>query len=152
MIAVECYADTRVVLTLGATAAMVDHARGKGQVLDILRNERAVVGVVDEDPGSSEYPEMRNYRLADQLGGLRLMRHVQADGRRLIVICPRLEEWLLGRAQVRDVNPENYGLASDARKLHGSGRYDRKPKFRDFIEALLSVDTELQRLRDWLLP
>jgi len=150
MIAVECHADTTLVLTLGATKRMVSHARGKGQVLDILRKGRAVVGVVDEDPGSALCLEMRNYRQTDALGGLRLLRHVSVQDRRLVVICPRLEEWMLARAKAAGVNPVGFGLAAEARQLHGSGRYDTKPRFREFVERLSATDPEVQRLREWI--
>lgn len=150
MIAVECYADTRLVLTLGATAASVKHAKGKGQVLDVLRAGRASVGVVDEDPGSTEHPEMRKYELAQSVGSLRLLKHRALAGRRVVVICPRLEEWMLLRARTAGVDPGGFGLAADPRKLHGSGRYDRHPRFRSFIERLLAVDPEVKRLREWI--
>jgi hypothetical protein len=151
MIAVECYADTRLVLTLGATAASVHHAKGKGQVLDILRRGRASVGVVDEDPGSTEYPEMRQYEVAEHAGSLRLWRHRTVAGRRVVVISPRLEEWLLGRSRHAGVDPSTYGLAADPRRLHDSGRYDRHPRFRLFIAELLAIDPEVQRLREWIV-
>lgn len=150
MIAVECYADTRLVLMLGATAASVRHAKGKGQVLDVLRAGRADIGIVDDDPGSTEYPEMRNYRLVEKFGGLRLMRHGGIVGRCVIVISPRLEEWILGRARTSNIDPTGFGLAADPRKLHDSGRYDRHPRFRRFVERLAGIDAEVQKLREWI--
>lgn len=150
MIAVECYADTRMVLTLGAATRAVSHARGKGQVLDMLRQGRASVGLVDEDPASAEYPEMRNYQLMETVGSLRLLRHRGAAERRLIMICPRLEEWLLGRAEQAGIDPAQWGLPSDPRKLHNSGRYDRHPRFKSFVERLLQIDVEVKKLRDWI--
>ncbi len=150
MIAVECYADTRLVLTLGATKASVKHARGKGHVLDILRDGKADIGLVDEDPGSADYPEMRRYRVSESFGGLRLMRHTEVDGRRVIVVCPRLEEWMLARARSANVDPAEFGLALDPRRLHGCGRYDRHPRFRLFLERLAAADAEVQRLSAWI--
>ena len=150
MIAVECYADTRLVLTLGITKASVNHEYGKSRVLDALRTGRAKVGLVDEDPGAAEVPEMRNYRLAENLDGIRLLRHIGGPDRRVIVICPRLEEWMLGRAQKAGIDPSTFGLANDPRKLHASGRYDRHLKFPSFIKQLLAVDPEFQKLKEWL--
>lgn len=150
MIAVECYADTRLVLTLGATTASVNHARGKGHVLDVLRTGRADVGLIDEDPGSAEYPEMRNYRLTENLKGIQLLRHIGAVNRRVILICPRLEDWMLGRARTCGVDPSAFGLAANPRALHDSGRFDRHPQFRRFVEKLLAMDAEFQKLKEWI--
>ena len=150
MIAVECYADTRLVSIMGAKTASIRHAGGKGQVLDVLRKGRAEVGLVDEDPGSIEYPEMRNYRLMEKLEGIRLLRHTGTADKRVIVICPRLEDWMLERARTSGVDPSEFGLAVNPRALHASGRYDRHPHFPRFIEKLLEVDTEFKKLRDWI--
>lgn len=150
MIAVECYADTQLVLTLGASAAAIRHARGKGNVLILLRDNKADVGLIDEDPGSAEYPEMRNYRVTEVLGRVRLMRHLAHVSKRVIVICPRLEEWMLERARQAGVDPLKYGLASDPLVLHDKGRYDRKQGFRPFVERLAQTDSEVKKVREWI--
>jgi hypothetical protein len=61
-----------------------------------------------------------------------------------------LEEWLLGRARISGINAADYGLKTDARKLHSSGRYDRHPKFKAFIGDLLEKDKEFKQLNTWL--
>jgi hypothetical protein len=66
------------------------------------------------------------------------------------MICPRLEEWLLERAKQAGLDPAQWGLASDPRKLHNSGRYDRHPRFKPFVERLLQLDAEVKKLRDWI--
>ena len=152
MIAVECYADTRLVLALGATKASVKHAKGKGHVLDILRDGKATLGIVDEDPGASEYPQMRGYNVAERRGSLCLFRHPDGTDRRVVVISPRLEEWLLSRAKASGIEPSKFGMASDPHKLHGSGRYDLHPKFGSFLAELLRSDPEVQQLRSWMQP
>jgi hypothetical protein len=86
----------------------------------------------------------------EQFGGLRLMGHKTDQGKRLIVICPRLEEWLLRRAKTAGLDPMVFGLPNEPRRLHGSGRYDLHPKYRQFLQELLATDSEFQRLKAWM--
>jgi len=93
---------------------------------------------------------MRHYQTAEQTGGLRLLVHKTNQGKRVVVICPRLEEWQLQRAKAAGIDPADFGLPNDARRLHGSGRYEQLPKYRQFLETILASDPEFQRLRKWV--
>lgn len=150
MIAVECYADTKLVQTLGVRSRDICHARGKDKVLATLRTTQVGLAIVDEDPRSAQCPEMRHYQTIEQVGGLRLLVHETDQGKRVVVICPRLEEWQLQRAKAAKVDPVDFGLPNDARRLHGSGRYDQRPKYRQFLEKLLASDPEFQCLKKWV--
>ena len=66
------------------------------------------------------------------------------------MIRPRLEDWLLRRAQASKVNPEEYGLPNDAMKLHSIQRYDERPEFSDFLVKLHRCDSEVKKMAEWL--
>lgn len=55
----------------------------------------------------------------------------------VIIVCPRLEEWLLWLAKQADVDPVDYGLPGEARSLHKvvNKRLDNLEKF---LEDLLT--------------
>ena len=70
--------------------------------------------------------------------------------KRLVVIRPRLEEWLLAKAAAAGVQPATYQMPEDSDALHKKWHYERHPRFGAFVDALLSADPELQRLKAWL--
>lgn len=150
MIAVECYADTRLIRLLGAPKATIKHAEGKGKVMDLLHRGIVNIGMVDEDPDSIVYPSLRRYSVVETEGTLRLLESSEERGRRVIMVMPRLEEWLLNRARQAKILPLDYGLPSDPRMLHGRHHYEEHPRFKPFIECLLAVDGELKKIRDWI--
>jgi hypothetical protein len=76
--------------------------------------------------------------------------HATATGKRIILIRPRLEEWLVARATAHDLKLSDFGLPDSPDRLHSIPRYDRKPKFPDFLQRLKQVDPEVQRLGKWI--
>lgn len=148
---VECYHDGAVVEALGSRSRDVHHEGGKGNVLNRLREAAdEAVGLVDEDTGATQPIELSNYQERDQEHGLRLLQH-QADHRKkLVVVCPRLEEWLYARASGCDVDLTRHGLPGTARQLHKIARGDRSQGFRDFLRALAEKDAGMRQLREWL--
>ncbi len=150
MIAVECFPDEALVRSLGIPVAMVRHSRGSGNVLNDLLRGHVALGVIDEDPGKTRPAEIRRFIEKERRGNVILMTGGKDVGGRLVVICPRLEEWLLARANASGVNPGDYGLPVTTKALRKLGRYERRPKFRFLLEALLAVDVEMQALKTWV--
>lgn len=150
MIAVECFPDEILLRSLGIPVARVRHSRGSGNVLNDLLRGHAVLGVIDEDPGKTRPSEIRRFQQKECQGDIILMTGGRDEGARLLMIRPRLEEWLLARANASGVNPGDYGLPNTSKALRKLGRYERRPKFRAFLEALLDADAEMQTLKKWL--
>ena len=63
------------------------------------------------------------------------MLHDPSRGNYVVVICPRLEDWILKTAQVTNVDVMKYGLPSDGESLHKriNGNLDR---FENLIKDL----------------
>ena len=118
-------------------------------VNDLLRGH-AALGVIDEDPGKTRPADISRFTEKERQGSVVLMSGRKDAGRRLVMICPRLEEWLLARAKAIGVNPGDYGLPATTKALRKLGRYERRPKFRAFLEALLAADVEMQALKKWV--
>ena len=149
MIAVECFPDEILVRSMGIPVARITHQKGKGNVVNAVVRGHASVGVIDQDPDSAQPSEFSRFKSVAQEGDLALMEHHSGNDRRLVVISPRLEEWLIARAIVSGVNPKDYGLPDTAKNLKRR-RYDRLPKYRAFLDQLGAKDAEFKALRTWL--
>jgi len=73
------------------------------------------------------------------------------DPKRLIIVCPRFEEWLIQRAGLSGIEPEDYGIPRRPNRLHSIARYDQKDGFRQFLTELKERDKGMQLLRQWIL-
>lgn len=87
---------------------------------------------------------------AEAAEGLRLLVRQRRGGQRLVVICPRLEDWLIQRARSSGIKPEDYGLPSDPDRLHGIPHYEQKGRFRQFLVELMDRDHGMSLLRQWV--
>lgn len=138
---VECSADEAVLRTLGVPKKQLSHFGGKDKLITQLKDVPGAVGMVDEDPDSIQHPDLKaSYRRAESAEGLRLMTRQGTGGQRLVVICPKLEDWLIERAKSSGIRPEDYGLPSDPDRLHSIPRYEQKEGFRRFLAELKERD------------
>jgi hypothetical protein len=76
----------------------VRHEHGKGNITNRLRRLEAGTGLIDEDSAGYQPRELRNYREVKRTGKLILLEHADSSEKRLVLVCPRLEEWLFTRA------------------------------------------------------
>jgi len=145
---VEGHAD-RTLLELLGIGNDVCVAGGKGKVIRRVAKEPAAVGLVDDDPSAAIPRAMEQFQCLDSFGQIVRLQHPGTGGY-LIVICPRLEEWLYARAEASGLDPTQYGLPSDPRGLHRRPRYHRHQGFRKLVSDLVERDPQLQKLRDWI--
>ncbi|MBN2316192.1 MAG: hypothetical protein JXM79_19855 [Sedimentisphaerales bacterium] len=109
------------------------------------------VGLIDEDPSSAQPRDLNNYKQVQAAAGLRLLARRDDKNKKLILVCPRLEDWLIHRARLLGVKPEDYGLPDDPKRLHAIPRYEQKKGFHRFLVELKERDSEMQLLRRWFL-
>jgi hypothetical protein len=148
---VECDADEAVLLALGVPKRQLLHFGGKGEVVKRVLKLDCAIGVIDEDPGSAQPADLANYDEAQAAGGLRLLIRRGSADRKLIVICPRLEDWLIARAISSGIKPQDYDLPSDPHRLHGIPHYEDRQRFHQFLTELAGRDAEgMGLLRQWL--
>ena len=148
---VECDADETVLRALGLPKKQLLHFGGKYELLKKLKERTNDVGMVDEDPGKLQPKDMGNYRQTESAEGLHLLTRRGRGGQRLVVICPKLEDWLIERAKSSGIRPEDYGLPSDPDKLHSIPRYEQKEGFCRFLAELKERDSGMHLLRRWIL-
>jgi hypothetical protein len=148
---VECYPDGALLRALGVSKKQLRHERCKGEVVKRVRKFDCATGLVDEDPTSAQPRDLDNYKQIQVGEGLFLLARRDDNNKRLIIICPRLEDWLISRAKSSGIRPEDYGLPGDPDRLHSIPRYEQKPGFLRFLTELKEQDKGMQLLRQWIL-
>jgi hypothetical protein len=150
MVFVEGAADRCLLTILGVPCRQVRIENGRDRVLGRLRTNPSAIGMVDEDPGSKPSRDLGNYRQVEADRGLRLLIR-QGSGQRLIVLCPRLEDWLIQQAKSSGIRPEDFGLSGNPRRLHGIPHYEDTAEFRRFVEELIEQNARgIGLLREWV--
>ena len=115
MIILECGADEFLARHLtGLTRRQIVHElKGKGGVTARLRRQNNSKGLVDEDPGSPQPRYLGEMNVSSDLPelGLKVLRHA-GSGNVVVVVRPRLEEWMLDAAKAVGVDARDHGLPS----------------------------------------
>ncbi len=147
---VECFPDTALLRNLGVPKQQLRHERCKGEVVKRVSKSDSAIGLVDEDPASSQPRELSNYKQIQAAEGLRLLVRKNDENKKFVLVCPRLEEWFIERAKISGILPENYGLPNNPDRLHSIGRYDKKEGFKRFLAELKEKDKGMKLLYKWV--
>lgn len=125
----------------------------KGNVIKKLKDRPGDRGMVDEDPESfqTQPHELANYQEVERGEGLRLLARKGHNKQKLVVLCPRIEDWLIQRAKLSDIDPTRYYLPSTPEKLKEMIHYEQKEGFRRFLSELKKQDKGMHLLRRWIL-
>ncbi|HEY0551393.1 MAG TPA: hypothetical protein VGF13_17445 [Verrucomicrobiae bacterium] len=127
-----------MVVMLGAARQEVTHYRGKDELAKALQKRTSVVAMIDEDPLSVQPTYLKTLIVADSSNAVRLLRDVQRK-HRVLVVCPRLEEWLVAAVKESGLSLQNFGFhAVDGHSLHGEIN-ERIGSLQKLITALLEV-------------
>lgn len=139
---VECKNDERFVIELiRKKSGSIIHARGKPNVLKNLERCNNCLGLIDEDPISNQLPRLRGVKLEPVGYDVKVGKY---KGNIIVVLCPRLEEWVANVARNTGIQKEIH-----ASILRTDGR-----KFEAVIRELISSNPEpepIRLLRDILL-
>ena len=145
MIYVECKPDGVLVrqVTGLPNRQVVHEIQGKSAVFKRLMRGRYLVGMVDEDPGATQPPYMKQLSLSREITHLGLKLYLdRSRNNRVIVLCPRLEEWLLRAVRDTGLDIETYRLPRRANALHSVINSDERK-----IEKVLSDLTDYESPR-----
>jgi hypothetical protein len=126
MILVECKPDYALVSKLTSLSRRkIEHSSGKTAVLGKLIRRRRFssyensFGIIDEDPMSyqpriiTEFAEWRN--VSDCR--IRILYYKWLNNY-VVVLCPRLEEWIIEAAKESGISLNDYGLPNEPEALH----------------------------------
>jgi deoxyadenosine/deoxycytidine kinase len=67
----------------------------------------------------------------------------------LIVLCPRLEDWILNVTKEISINVSKYGLPNDPNELHEALNI-KLDKFRDLIDKIKQKSEMLKTLEEFI--
>ena len=122
MIYVECKPDKLLVETLtGWSGREIIHENDKYRVMKTLRRQTNGRAMVDEDPTSNQPLYLTEMQIQEEFStmGLRVLSD-ESRGNRAVVLCPRLEEWVIRGANEAGVSltDRRYNLPSTVSALH----------------------------------
>lgn len=149
---VECKADRALVKILtSASKKKLIHGGNKTGVLEVLlKGCESSTGVIDEDPWSPQPPDMQKFRIKQHITRYNLkILHQAHKNNSLIVLCPRLEEWILQAAKETHISPNQHGLSNNAAELRKQITA-KTDKFEKFVKALQNKSKRLKELRKQL--
>lgn len=137
MIYVECKPDLALVRAITEIPRKeIIHEGGKSEVCRRLEKRMNCKGLVDEDPQSSQPPYIRRMKEERDLSKHKVkILHDNSNENYLVVLCPRLEEWILEAAKEANIDVRNYNLPDDPAKLHEEINFNLK-KLEELIKAL----------------
>lgn len=105
----ECSADETLAVALGVFKRDIIHSHGKGRISNYLKKKTGVMAMVDDDLGNSDTPTFGQFTEIASDHDIRLKIN-KASNNRLIVICPRLEPWIIKTAKSAGVKLQKHGL------------------------------------------
>jgi len=109
------------------------------------------IGIIDEDPDSGQPKERNKYFETESGSQIKLLIKKDDESKKVIQICPRLEEWILNLARQNHIKPTTFGLSDDPRGLR-IPHIEKKQNFREFMKELIKKDdVEIKILKKWLL-
>lgn len=158
MIYLECYADETLIRSLGVTSKNIKHAFSKGEVCNMLRKADNAIGIVDEDPdaGKARYEKqmLQPERIVYEDEKL-IFCEEKSSGNKLILIRPRLENFILRIANENNISMDSYRLSSIPKRLHDEMMFRKnQQKFSDLnkllVDLLAGKDKTLNRLKEFI--
>lgn len=153
MIYVECKPDEMLVRTLLSVSKrdVVHELKGKFEVINRISTSNGVKGLVDEDPGAHVPVYLQRTPIADDIALLGLRRYTDTRrGNHVVVLLPRLEEWLLAAAADVGVRVGTYGLPERVSQLRGVINDDLRKVERLVADLNGSGIPRMRTLRQWL--
>ena len=140
----ECKPDGALVrLLTGLSRREVAHEiKGKSGVSHRLSQQSNCKGLVDQDPGSAQPPYLRTIPLSDDLPehGLKVYRD-GSRGNTIVVLCPKLEDWVLDAAKAVGLDVRQLGLQNRPTSLHREINANLA-KFERVLEALDATSSQ----------
>jgi hypothetical protein len=112
----ECYADEKLLRTFGFSRRQVDHRGSKYRVVWAVLRLDDRIGLVDEDPGQNPSEDLGRFTTVHQEHDVEVL---ERGDKCIVVLSPRLEEWLLRTATLARIDVRRYGLPNDPETLHG---------------------------------
>lgn len=152
MIYVECKPDT-IMANVLSCGREVKHMAGTSRVCRKLSEQNDCRGFIDGHFPAIRHPYIKEIKKS---GSIRTQRQYSLTifedipkNNRLILLMPRLEEWVLQAARKANINVRNYHLPSNADELHDLlelGNRETMAQFRMLVQLLKRKSDQVQCL------
>lgn len=145
----ECKPDETLAITLGVPRRSIVHSHGKGRVSNHLKKNAGATGFVDEDLGSTEPTTLGKFIEQSASHDVKLKTD-PAQNNKLVVVCPKLEDWLIKTTKQAGLRMADFGLSDNPSDLHADIN-QRLPNLQRLLAALLEAQNpRLLRLQSLL--
>lgn len=134
MIYAECGTENAIAKKLCNYPRNVRHKWGKAEILKHLDKDCRSKGLIDEDPSCEQPPLMDMYHPVRLEGGIRILKDERKENF-LIILCPRMEEWIIEAAKESGVELGDYGLPDEPDRLREESRASLG-KFKKLVDGL----------------
>jgi len=139
-IIVECKPDEILAKSLGLAKKEIAHQSNKGEVCNLLKKTKISLAMVDEDLNSSQPKYLSNYTLIENKHDV-INLHSKSENKTILVLKPRLEEWILKRCKKSAVKPEKHFLPSNNVQLKDVINYPLV-NFTNLLEELIKKNDD----------
>ncbi len=158
MIFVECIPDYTLVCKLRSSPTKkVEHSFGKTSVLNKLIRRTGVpnyensIGMIDEDPLSNQPKTIRSFVEKAQIPECQIkILYYEFLNNHILVLSPRLEEWLIASANEAGISMSDFELPNNAEQLHQIINLN-VDKLTLLIDALLEKSNRMKELKKCIL-
>jgi len=117
MIYLECNTDEALAKALGVHSNEIFHSGNKGNVCRNLAKKQKSIGLVDEDPSSAQPSYFGKLKIRSNDNDIKFM-YDDKNKNYMIILCPRLEDWIIKAAKESRIDMKDYNLPDDAYELH----------------------------------
>ena len=157
MIIIECENDVALLFRMGFTSEQLDeyevHTGGRARVLQkVEQDQKRVIGIIDQDIKVRLPSKLKQYKIQkDSTKFVKLMKRIDNENKRLIMICPNLEHWLYEVAKRKKILPSKFKLPEDPKRLHDDGSEETEKNFREFLVAVIKKkDRDIIKMKQWI--
>jgi len=150
MIYVECKADKSLVQVIAdIESCKIEHCFGKSQVLEKLLKDKRSIGIIDEDPDAPSPTELKKLKFECRESSRLSLKfcYERSNNNLLIIICPRLEDWIIKASIEEKINLNNYDLPSNPVHFHNIIN-PNITKFQNLLHVLKGKNKRLLTLRE----
>ena len=149
---VECKPDEALAIALGVSTRDLEHAGNRAGVCAQVSRRIGTTGMVDEDPGTAPLRYMKSLEGETMEYDVRVLDDSQRQNR-IVVICPRLEDWLVQSAKSGGLKMTDFGFESDnGRHLHREINHRLENLTRLVNQLLLVRNSRILRLQGLIKP
>lgn len=149
MIFVECKADKVFLKTIGIEEKIIYHAGGKGRVVHKLIKCKKEIGIIDEDPGRPQPKKLKQFKLIKEVHNMKILQDENEN--KLILLNPRLEEWILNITKRYNLKIEKFNLPHNGEEFHKIINSNTQ-KFENLLENIKKKKLdEIEFLKNYIL-